>query len=34
MVRERIISRLRNMVILGYVIGCDVRKINGNIGLR
>ena len=34
MVRERVISRLRNIVILGYMIGCDVRKINGSIGLR
>lgn len=25
LVRERIINRLRHVVILGYVIGCDIR---------
>ena len=34
LVRERIINKLRHVVILGYVIGCDIRKLNNNIGLR
>ena len=34
LVRERIINTLRHSVILGYVIGCDMRKLNNNIGLR
>merc|ERR1719244_327990 len=33
-VRERIINRLKHVVILGYVIGCDIRKLNNNTGLR
>ncbi|XP_023335027.1 insulin-degrading enzyme isoform X2 [Eurytemora carolleeae] len=33
-VRERIISYLRNRIFLGNTIGCDVRKINHTIGLR
>ena len=33
-VRERIISCLRNRIFLGNTIGCDVRKINHTIGLR
>ena len=34
LIRGRIIAKLKHIVILGYVIGCDVRKINNNTGLR
>ena len=34
LVRERIINKLREEVILGYVIGCDIRKLNNSTGLR
>ena len=34
LIRGRIIARLKHIVILGYVIGCDIRKINNNTGLR
>merc|ERR1719237_2021518 len=33
-VRESIVTKLKHVVILGYVIGCDIRKINNNTGLR
>merc|ERR550532_2208356 len=34
LIRGRIIAKLKHIVILGYVIGCDIRKINNNTGLR
>ena len=34
LVRERIITKLREGAILGYVIGCDIRKLNNSTGLR
>ena len=33
-VRESIITKLKHVVILGYVIGCEIRKLNNNTGLR
>ena len=27
-------TKLKHIVILGYVIGCDIRKLNNNTGLR
>jgi len=33
-VRESIVTKLKHVVILGYVIGCDIRKLNNNTGLR
>ena len=33
-VRESIVTKLKHIVILGYVIGCDIRKLNNNTGLR
>ena len=34
LVRERIVTKLRHVVILGHGIGCDIRKLHGNTGLR
>jgi secreted Zn-dependent insulinase-like peptidase len=33
-VRARLVGRMKSVVPLGYVVGCDLRKMNGTISFR
>ena len=34
LVRQKLISNMKQVVALGYVVGCDIRRMNGTLGFR
>ena len=34
LVQVKLISAMKHVVPLGYVVGCDIRKVNGQLGFR